>query len=299
MSTSLRSEAFQKVRPRLLGLAYRMTGSLADAEDIVQDAWLRWVNASPDAMDAPEGYLVRIVTRLCIDHARSARSRREVYVGPWLPEPVSDLFGVDAEVDPGREVELADDLSMALMLVLERLSPLERAAFLLHDIFDVGFKEVATVLGRTPEACRQLASRARRRVTQARSDTPVSAEVARAFAERFYRALQTGDLAGFAHELAEDAELVADGGGKVYAALNPIRGREKIVRFLAGLAAKFGLPKHVQAIALNGGEGFLIVEAEGGLQAWSIERNRAGRVHRIYLMRNPDKLGHLRKLTST
>jgi RNA polymerase sigma-70 factor, ECF subfamily len=286
---------FEALRPRLTGLAYRMTGSLTDAEDIVQDAWLRWHRTDPASVDAPKPFLLRIVARLCLDRARSARARREVYVGPWLPEPVADLDRLGHHPGADHIAELADDLSVALLLVLERLSPLERAAFLLHDVFDLTFDDIASMLDRSPAACRKLASRARQRVKEARPARHLPREAAEEFASRFLAALRTGDVTAFARSLAEDAQLIADGGGKIYAALNPIIGRDRIVRFCTGLVRKFGTPREIRRLPLNGGEGFLIVEADGGLQTWTLAWNDRGLVQAIYMMRNPDKLGHLRR----
>lgn len=286
-------QVFEIHRPYLAGLAYRMTGSLTDADDIVQDAWLRWSRIDPAIVESPRPYLLQIVARLCVDHATSARARREVYVGPWLPEPIADLQAIGAPPDAEQMTGLADDLSIALLVVLERLSPLERAAFLLHDVFDLRFEDVAGVLNRTPATCRKLASRARRRVAEARPQVKPARSDAIAFIEKFQHALTTGDVASFARMLAEDAKLVADGGGKVYAALNPIEGRDRIMRFLAGLIAKFGAPKEIRRLPLNGGDGLLIIEGSGGMQTWSIDWNANGEAQTIYAVRNPDKLRRL------
>jgi RNA polymerase sigma-70 factor, ECF subfamily len=286
-------QVFEIHRPYLVGLAYRMTGSLTEADDIVQDAWLRWSRIDPAIVESPRPYLLQIVARLCVDHATSARARREVYVGSWLPEPVADLHAIGAPPDAEQMTGLADDLSIALLVVLERLSPLERAAFLLHDVFDLTFEDVAGVLERTPAACRKLASRARRRVADARPQGKPSRATANAFIEKFQHALTTGDVASFANMLAEDAKLIADGGGKVYAALNPIKGRDRIVRFLAGLVTKFGVPKEIRRLPLNGGDGLLIIEGSGGMQTWSIDWNANAEAQTIYAVRNPDKLRRL------
>jgi RNA polymerase sigma-70 factor, ECF subfamily len=284
---------FEVNRPHLMGLAYRMSGSVADAEDVIQDAWLRWQKTDHATVASPKAYLLRLTMRLCIDRARSAHARRELYVGPWLPEPIVDIAQVDADANPHSIAERADELSVALLVVLERLSPLERAAFLLHDIFDFSFDEVAATIHRTPSACRKLASRARQRIRQERPSRAVPPELARRFAARFHQALQSGDLATFAEMLAEDAVLIADGGGKTYAALNPLYGRDHIVRFLIGIASKFGWPKEIRRLPLNGSDGFAITEADGGLHTWSLDWHMDGRVKTIYLLRNPDKLRHL------
>jgi RNA polymerase sigma-70 factor (ECF subfamily) len=285
---------FEANRPHLMGLAYRMSGTVTDAEDVVQDAWLRWQGTDHAAVACPKAYLLRVTMRLCLDRARSAQARREVYVGPWLPEPIVDLAQIGAaEAGQQNQAERADELSVALLLVLERLSPLERAAFLLHDVFDFSFDEIGATLHRAPSACRKLASRARQRIRQERPARAVPPDLARQFAARFHRALQSGDLTTFAEMLAEDAVLIADGGGKVYAALRPICGRDHIVRFLFGIASKFGWPKEIRRLPLNTGEGFLVTESDGGVHTWSLDWSSDGRVKAIYLLRNPDKLRRL------
>src|SRR3569623_216401 len=213
-------------RAFLVRLAYRMLGSIAEAEDIVQDAFLRWQATPTDDVIAPRAYLARIVSRLCLDRMKSAQARRETYVGTWLPDPVSVLPSESR----------ANDLSVALLLTLERLSPLERAAFLLHDVFDMDYADVASTLDRSEAACRQLAARAREHVRDARpryAPNPVATE---RLGDAFLRAATTGDVAPITAMLAEDAILYTDGGGKRHAALNPIYGRDKILRFLTGVA---------------------------------------------------------------
>jgi RNA polymerase sigma-70 factor, ECF subfamily len=286
---------FETNRPHLMGLAYRMSGSIADAEDVIQDAWLRWQQTDHATIVCPKAYLLRSTMRLCLDRARSAQARRELYVGPWLPEPIADFAQIAADPSPQTIAERADDLSVALLLVLERLSPLERAAFLLHDVFEFSFNEIAATLQRAPSACRKLASRARQRIRQERPAKPVPPDIAKQFVARFHQALESGDLATFAEMLAEDAVLIADGGGKKYAALKPIHGRNHIVRFLVGLASKFGWPKEIRRLPLNGTEGFAITEADGCLQTWHLDWSPDGHVTAIYQLRNPDKLRHLNK----
>lgn len=278
---------FEAHRRYLTGLAYRMLGSVAEAEDVVQDAYLRWHGADREVVADIRGYLARIVTRLCLDHLKSARVRREHYVGPWLPEPVLDDAPFAAEDSP-------HDLSMTLMLALERLSPLERAAFLLHDVFDVDFPEVAEALGRTEAACRQLASRARTHVRESRPRFAVSASDGARLAEAFVTAARSGDAEGLTRILAEGAVLHSDGGGKHRAALRPILGRDKISRFFVGIARKqasfegFGFT----AAQINGQPGFVIEEPGGGLQTLSFEIHN-GQIAAVYVVSNPDKLKHL------
>src|SRR5688500_6372853 len=232
------SASFEPHRRRLLGLAYRMLGSMAEAEDAVQEAYLRWHDADRAGVAEPRAFLMTTTTRICLDVLKSARVRREEYVGPWLPDPVVDT----SALAPDTQTEMAEDLSVALLLALDRLSPLERAAFLLHDVFDYSFTQVATALGRNEAACRQLASRARTRVRDARpavaiparaEGSPVDAKHAE-IVSAFITASRSGDLATLTHLLASDVRLVADGGGKASAALNVIEGSGRVAAFLAG-----------------------------------------------------------------
>jgi RNA polymerase sigma-70 factor, ECF subfamily len=274
-------------RGRLLGLAYRMLGSRSDAEDVVQDAYLRFAGAQ-DVRNA-EAFLVTIVTRLCLDRLKSARAQREVYVGPWLPEPVFDAEGLSAEA----ATELADDLSFALLLALDRLSPMERAAFLLHDVFDTPFSEVAAMLDRTEAACRQLASRARRAVRDNRpapAATPDShARVLQAFSD----AVASGNVRQLAELLREDAVAITDGGGRKTAARNPIIGAEKIARFFIGIAAKnAGHDIRIEPAMINGAFGALLY-MDGELDHAISMAISGEKIAAIYIVRNPDKLRHL------
>ena len=290
---------FEPHRRRLLGLAYRMLGSLAEAEDAVQDAYLRWHAVDRDHVTDPRGFLTTATTRICLDVLRSARARREEYIGPWLPEPVVDT----KELAPDAQTELAEDLSIALLLALDRLSPLERAAFLLHDVFDCSFTEVARALNRTEAACRQLASRARTHVREARPLTAVNGSsldckddaTARhaELLEAFVNATRSGDTDALMSMLAEDARLVADGGGKVQAALKVIEGADRTARFLIGAVAK-GLPDgtKVRFGPINGLPGLIAYSPDGHVEtvAFEIEDDR---IRTIYSVRNPDKLKHL------
>jgi RNA polymerase sigma-70 factor, ECF subfamily len=282
---------FEPHRRRLTGLAYRMLGSLSEAEDIVQDAYLRWHAAERGQVDNPRAYLSRTVARLCLDHLKSARARRETYVGPWLPEPIVD----ETALAPDTASELADDLSLALMMTLERLSPLERAAFLLHDVFEMEFGDIAKVLERSESACRQLAARGRAHVHEARPRFRVAEDEAVRLSEAFHRALVTGDAAQFAAVLAADAVLYSDGGGKRTAALNPIFGRDKIVRFFEGLARGGNLPppEAIHRIRLGGLPGIVVADANGAIDTIMTADVRDGQVVTIYAVRNPDKLAHL------
>jgi RNA polymerase sigma-70 factor (ECF subfamily) len=279
---------FERARGRLLGLAYRMLGSRSEAEDVVQDCWLRWSGVNADNVENAEAYLVRVTTRLSLDRLKSARAQREVYVGPWLPEPVPDAD----RMSPETAAELADDLSFALLLALERLSPAERAAFLMHDVFDRSYGEVASSLGREQAACRKLVSRARKALKQERLPKPAPAEEHRRLLEAFVRATASGDVASFETFLSADAVAYSDGGGKVAAALNPIFGREKIARFVLGLSrkqAQEGTSIRLRSIDLNGRPGLLVYLNDALAQTMSLEI-RDGRVERLFFVRNPDKL---------
>jgi len=273
-------------RGRLLGLAYRMLGSRSDAEDIVQDAYLRFAGAQ-DVRNA-EAFLVTVVTRLCLDRLKSARAQREVYVGPWLPEPVFDAEGLSADA----ATELADDLSFALLLALDRLSPLERAAFLLHDVFDTPFSEIAAMLDRTEAACRQLASRARRAV---RDDRPAPAKAPDNHArllQAFGEAVASGNVAQLAELLRADAVALTDGGGRKTAARNPIVGAEKIARFFIGISAKnAGHDVRIEPAMINGAFGALLY-LDGELDHTMSMAISGDKIAAIYIVRNPDKLRH-------
>ena len=287
--------SFEPHRRRLLGLAYRMLGSVSEAEDAVQDAYLRWHAADRDAVSDTRAFLTTTTTRICLDMLKSARARREAYPGPWLPEPVLDT----AALAPDTQTELAEDLSIALLLALDRLSALERAAFLLHDVFDCSFSEVARVLDRSESACRQLASRARTHVREAR---PPGTSTIRDGSEpsnhqelvtAFVNAARSGDLQTLMGLLADDVRLMTDGGGRVPAALNVIEGADRTARFVVGAVRK-GLPEGsiMTLAAINGLPGLIAHRPDGSVQsvAFEIVQNR---VHAIYAVSNPDKLSHL------
>jgi len=283
------ADRFEKERSYLTGLAYRMLGALSEAQDVVQDAYLRWHRVAQDEIENPRAYLAKVVTRLCVDRLKSARARRETYVGPWLPEPL--LESDDLLVRP--EESLAETLSVAFLLALERLSPLERAAFLLHDVFDMGFGEVATILERTETNCRQLASRARSHVKEAKPRFSVDAARGAQLADAFLAAVVRGDLAGLTALLAEDAVLQSDGGGKVLASLQPIAGGDKIARFFVALVEKAGgLNLAARPARINGLPGFVIFSGDQLIQTLAFETD-ATKIRAIYVVRNPDKLAHV------
>lgn len=286
MSHADAAATFDPLRPQLIRVAYRMLGSVADAEDVVQEAFLRWLDTDREVVREPEAFLRRVVTRLCLDVLKSARHRRETYVGPWLPEPlVQDLTTAPDEVD---------DVTLPLLLALERLSPLERAAFLLHDVFGVGFDEIAETIGRDPAACRQLASRARAHVRAARPRFSLPRERGLEIAQAFFAASRSGDMERLRSLLAADVIAQADGGGKISATTHPFVGLEEVLRLHALLAPRFAAhPSRLVRWALvNGLPGFVTVEEDGVLQTTALEVED-GRIVAIYVMRNPDKLRHL------
>ncbi|CEJ11903.1 ECF RNA polymerase sigma factor SigJ [bacterium YEK0313] len=276
-------QAFDRLRPRLQRVAYRMLGVMAEAEDVVQDAYIRWHRTEHGAVVNPEAFLTRTVTRLCLDRLKSARARRETYIGEWLPEPVMET---ETEED-------ADELTLTLMLALERLSPLERAAFLLHDVFGQPFEVVADAIGREPAACRQLAARAREHVRTARPRFPVSRDRGLEIADAFFAASRSGDVSALKTLLAADVVMKADGGGKRPAAPQPIHGSEAVAAFFASFAAKPGYqPPQILARGLIDGLPGIVSLQQGVLQTtiFAIEN---GEIVGVYVMRNPDKLGHI------
>lgn len=275
---------FNPLRPGLMRIAYRMLGSVADAEDVVQDAFLRWAGVDRETVREPEAFLRRIVARLCLDHLKSARHRHETYVGPWLPEPVVGT----------PESELEDDITLPLMLALERLSPLERAAFLLHDVFGVSFEEISETIGREAATCRRLASRARAHVRAARPRFQVSKELGLQMAAAFFAATRSGDIQQLRTLLAADVTAYADGGGKVPATLHPIIGIDNVLQVHAMLARLFTerMSRMVQYGFINGLPGFITIEQEDTLQTTAL-KIEDGKIAAIYVTRNPDKLRHL------
>ncbi|MBS0504459.1 MAG: sigma-70 family RNA polymerase sigma factor [Proteobacteria bacterium] len=273
--------SFDPLRPRLIRVAYRMLGSVADAEDVVQDAFIRWMGTDRTEVREPEAFLRRTVTRLCLDQLKSARHQREVYIGPWLPEPVL-------------EDEEEEDVTLPLMLALERLSPLERAAFLLHDVFGGGFDEIAVTLKRDAAACRQLAARARAHVREARPRFQVEKAHGLEIANAFFAASRGGDMQALGALLAADVSFHSDGGGKRPAALQVVTGFGTVMQVHKALAILFG--KHgselVRTVMINGLPGFVTREADGELQTTALQIED-GKIAAIYVMRNPDKLKHL------
>ncbi|PAN00698.1 RNA polymerase subunit sigma-24 [Streptomyces sp. Alain-F2R5] len=291
MTTETATDIFEEHRPVLVGVAYRMLGRLADAEDVVQEAWLRWSGADRSAVREPRGYLVRTTTRLAIDRLRQIKSRGETYVGPWLPEPYATDFG-DAVPDTAERAVLADSVSLAVLVVLESLSPLERAVFVLREAFGYPYAEIAAMLERGEAAVRQLAGRARKHVDERRPRYDVDPAQRRDLTERFLAAATDGDLEGLLAMLAPDVRLVGDSGGKSRAPLRVLHSADKVGRFLLGAARK-GIPApSFRFLELNGGPALLVLS--GGKPDSVLQLDVAdGRAQSIYIVRNPDKLHHL------
>jgi RNA polymerase sigma-70 factor, ECF subfamily len=292
-TTDERAAVFTDTRPQLFSIAYRMLGSVADAEDIVQDTYLRWQRAPDDEVREPRAYLTTIVTRLAINQLRSARVQRESYVGPWLPEPLV----TDHVPDPSATVELAESLSMAFMVMLERLSPIERAVLLLHDVFDFDYAEIARIVDKSEVNCRQLLARAKKHVGAAEVRFDADRAQAEQLMQRFTQAAGAGDMEGMIAVLAEDITLWADGGGKVRgAALRPIHGAALVARFIASVLERFvPVERTSRAAQINGEPGF-IVYVSGRPLAAMIFHVREGRIQTIYAIGNPDKLQSVAEL---
>lgn len=281
-----RLDAFLMRKDRLIRLAYRYLGSVGDAEDMVQEAWLRF--SKVDVVKDAGGLLATIVSRLCLDRLKSAQRQRESYTGPWLPEPVIDET---VAVEP----DAAFDISYAVMRTLERLSPAERAAFFMHDLWDISFDEIAVTLGRSPEACRKLASRARSNLLQERQRFRPSAADLDRLLSTFQQASATGDATLLKALFAADAEYIADGGGKVVTALNVIKGNDAIARLMVSLARKREKTAEVRMKrAMINGQLGLLVFLDGKLDhTMSVDLDEAGLFRTVYLVRNPEKLSHL------
>ncbi|MGW0122082.1 RNA polymerase sigma-70 factor [Streptomyces sp. NPDC003327] len=285
-TTDPATEAFLAHRNLLFTVAYEMLGSAADAEDVLQETWLRWVEVDLAQVREHRAYLVRITTRQALNRLRALNRRKETYVGQWLPEPL--LTAPDVADD----VELAESVSMAMMLVLETLSPTERAVFVLREAFDVGYDEIAAAVDKTPAAVRQIAHRARRHVDARRPRTTVTRSAADAALSSFRRALETGDPQGLLQVLAPHVVLVSDGGGVKQAALRPIAGADKVTRFMMGGLGKNTLPFALVPTVFNGGPAFLVrLDGEvDGVMAVHVEDSR---IAGLYFVRNPAKLGRV------
>ncbi|MGW6215690.1 RNA polymerase sigma-70 factor [Streptomyces sp. NPDC055109] len=283
------TEEFEELRPLLFAIAYRVLGSVTEAEDAVQETWLRWA-ASTTRPRSARAYLAAVVTRISIDVLRSARVKREEYVGPWFPEPLLE----DPYEDPERSAELADSLSMAALLLLERLSPLERAVFVLREVFGFGFGDIATAVGRSDAACRQLAVRARRHMDAGRPRFEVDRRAREELAGRFFDAFREGDVDGLRELLAGDARLVGDGGGKAPQLMGGVSGADNVARLLAAFAPGFDrVGVTLRQHEVNGLPGAVLRDRDGRVVGiWSLE-TLDGRIVTIRSVMNPDKLTHM------
>ncbi len=285
------ADPFTAARPRLMALAYRMLGSMGDAEDAVQETYIRWHGADRSAIRTPAAWLTTACTRLCIDRLRKAKAERAAYIGTWLPEPVA--------VEPPEDEALGESLSMAFLVMLERLSPPERAAYLLHDVFESDYAAVAAALGKSEQACRQLVSRARKSLNvsedgaKPRPRFQADAARAEALATAFVTAARAGDAKKLVAMLAEDAELWSDGGGKVAAALNVIHGADRIARFFVGIRGKQEPGLELVFRPVNGRPGIVGYVGPRADFALALEPQGSGRIGAVYIVRNPDKLARL------
>jgi len=278
-------EIFRRHRARLFGIAYRMLGTHAESEDILQEAYLKWHQADAEEIETPEAWLVTVVTRLSIDRLRKASRERETYIGPWLPEPLA----VSDAPTPEEELELASNLSLAFMVLLERLSPVERAAFLLHDIFDCGYADIARIVGKTETASRQMIHRARERVRTDKPRFEASAKERENLIRRFSAASKTGDEQALLALFAEEIAMTSDGGGKVTAARKVVRGREKLARALMMFGTKFGGSFENYLYPINGEPGILTF-AEGKIFSATTFEFAGGKISAVYRVMNPEKL---------
>ncbi len=298
--TEERLRIFETQRSHLLGIAYRMLGEMSAAEDVVQEAWLRWQRAEPADIRDPRAWLSAVSVRLSLDALRKARARRETYVGPWLPEPLlpDDMRALAADA-PAARAELASDLSLALLHVLERLSPEERAALILHDAFDCDYATIAQTLEKSEPACRKLVSRARERVKSQRPRHTVTKEQHRALVDKFVLAAASNDPKQVSGLLASDVILYSDGGGRAAAALNPIYGADRVMRFAMGVMRKFAPADGftLEPTEINGTPGFLLHTNDGVHSALTMEFH-GELISAIYLVRNPEKLTRVSRLTS-
>ncbi|MDQ3955788.1 MAG: RNA polymerase sigma-70 factor [Actinomycetota bacterium] len=280
-------EGFEELRPYLFSIAYRMMGSVSEAEDIVQEAYLRWQRA-PEDVSSPKAFLSKVVTRLCLDELGSARARRESYVGPWLPEP---LLGEMPDASEG--AERAESLSIAFLVVLESLSPLERAVFLLRDVFDYDYADIAEFVDRSEDACRQIAHRAKQHLTARRPRFPTTREQRDEITSRFLQACAMGDLESLRGLLSHDITLWSDGGGKVRAARRPIHGPDKVARFVLAILKKAPTDATTQIVPVNGQAGVLVYDEDGLASLLTLDVGE-GAVQGIHIIANPDKLQSIR-----
>jgi RNA polymerase sigma-70 factor (ECF subfamily) len=279
---------FEEHRPELARLSYRMLGSLADADDVLQEAFLRWSRADRAAVEAPRAYLASIVTRLCVDRRQAIEARKESYIGPWLPEPVVEPAGSEL----GGRLEAAESVSLAFLVVLESLTPAERAAYLLRRAFEYDYGEIAAILGKSEPACRQLVSRAEARVRERRPRFEADPEEAERLTGAFLHACSTGDLDALVGLLAADVVAVSDGGGRATAALAPLRGARRVARFFVGLLRKAPAGLDLRRVRVNGRPGLLAVLDGQVVNVLTLDVID-GRIAACYVVRNPDKLARI------
>jgi RNA polymerase sigma-70 factor (ECF subfamily) len=290
IETAAPTDAFEQYRPLLFSIAYRMVGSVTEAEDLVQETYIRWHRmtgeGTEETIHSPKAWLSTTVTRLAIDHLKSARVRREQYVGPWLPEPL-ETAGAD---DAAGHAELAESLSLAFLVLLESLTPVERAVFLLHDVFDYSYAEIAEIVGKSEANCRQLARRARGQITERRPRFPAGPEQRERLLQQFLRASTEGDLPGLVQILAEDVTVWADGGGKAFAAKKPVIGREKVAKFFIN-TVRMALDDSISArMTYVNGQPALIASQDGKvISAWVFDMAE-DQIRTVWSIVNPDKL---------
>jgi RNA polymerase sigma-70 factor (ECF subfamily) len=285
------TRTFNRLRPRLQGIAYRMLASMAEAEELVQDVWMRWNEAAKDTLESAEAWLVTTTTRLSIDRLRAAKVQREHYVGMWLPEPVL----TDTPASPEQMLERADQLSLAFLLLLERLSPEARAAFLLREVFDADYDEVARTIGKSEAACRQLVHRAKAQLREEQPRYVVPPETHHRLLSSFAQAMTGGDFAALRSMLADGAELIGDGGGKVTTFPKPLVGGQRIAQLFFAANRRYGDAVRVQLVNINGQWGLLRF-IEGALESAQSFETDGERIVRIHVQRNPDKLARLTEL---
>lgn len=282
---------FEEHRQLLFGIAYRMLGTVMDAQDMVQNTFLRWQQMAPDHVQSPRAWLTTVITRLCINHLKSARVQRETYIGPWLPEPLVTEHGTQ----PLEDTPLADSLSLAFLVLLETLTPTERAVFILREVLGCEFSEIASIVSRSEVNCRQILVRARKRVEQRQPRFDASPEQAEKLLHQFDQYVKNGDIENLLNLMANDVVLVSDGGGKARALLRPIYGPEPLARLFVTARQKFGSSTEETKMAVvNGLPGFVSFEGDDArrVMAFGI---RDGRIHEFFIVTNPDKLRHLRK----
>jgi RNA polymerase sigma-70 factor (ECF subfamily) len=289
-----KEEAFNQYRPLMLSIAYRMLGSMTDAEDIVQEAFLRWVQAAPEEVQAPKAYLSTIVSRLSIDYLRSAKVKREVYVGQWLPEPILS----EQLPDVATSIELHDTLSLAFMVLLESLTPTERAVFLLREVFDYDYSEIAIIVDKSEANCRQMVRRAKQYIAERRPRFPSTPEQQKYITEEFVHSCNTGDLQGLMKLLTSDIRLVSDGGGKVLAAVNPILGPSNVARFLFGILRKAPPGTTIRLGSVNQ-QPSILAYVDGKIFSVLLLDISADGIQSMQIVINPDKLARLNQMAAS